>query len=290
VDCQNADIPSRIDEDLFTVGLLTGQTAIIRADGEILHKLDHSYRIVDRYIVGTQAIYNFDLEKVYDIRGKMGTVIGIMENTVYINEDKGNGYDIVTFRDGETRTIFSYNMDNPSGNVFQLMEPAHCYMIYNAGSGEFSYYNSEDEHITNSSKLLTLRHASESHSSYLMWNEDLELIYCIFTNTAELVEMSFTMMKILAAGYIAMEVTQCLSGVMRGAGDTVTPMWISIFNTVILRIPAAYLLVWLTKSPELPQGDCRMMFVSLLITWVAGACITFAMYRAGRWKGKAIVQ
>jgi hypothetical protein len=185
VDCQNADIPSRIDEDLFTVGLLTGQTAIIRADGEILHKLDHSYRIVDRYIVGTQAIYNFDLEKVYDIRGKMGTVIGIMENTVYINEDKGNGYDIVTFRDGETRTIFSYNMDNPSGNVFQLMEHAHCYMIYNAGSGEFSYYNSEDEHITNSSKMLTLRHASESHMAYLMWNDNLELTYGIFAVSAE---------------------------------------------------------------------------------------------------------
>ncbi len=185
VDCQNADIPSRIDEDLFTVGLLTGQTAIIRADGEILHKLDHSYRIVDRYIVGTQAIYNFDLEKVYDIRGKMGTVIGIIENTVYINEDKGNGYDIVTFRDGETRTIFSYNMDNPSGNVFQLMEHAHCYMIYNAGSGEFSYYNSEDEHITNSSKMLTLRHASESHMAYLMWNDNLELTYGIFAVSAE---------------------------------------------------------------------------------------------------------
>lgn len=144
-----------------------------------------SYRIVDRYIVGTQAIYNFDLEKVYDIRGKMGTVIGIMENTVYINEDKGNGYDIVTFRDGETRTIFSYNMDNPSGNVFQLMEHAHCYMIYNAGSGEFSYYNSEDEHITNSSKMLTLRHASESHMAYLMWNDNLELTYGIFAVSAE---------------------------------------------------------------------------------------------------------
>ena len=114
-------------------------------------------------------------------------------------------------------------------------------------------------------------------------------LMAIFTNTAELVEMSFTMMKILAVGYIAMEVTQCLSGIMRGAGDTVTPMWISIFNSVVLRIPAAYLLVWLTRTPELPQGDCRMMFVSLLLTWIAGACLTFVMYRLGRWKGKAII-
>lgn len=32
--------------------------------------------------------------------------------------------------------------------------------------------------------------------------------------------------------YIAMAVTQSLSGVMRGAGDTMTPMWISLVTTV----------------------------------------------------------
>ncbi len=46
----------------------------------------------------------------------------------------------------------------------------------------------------------------------------------IFTGTPELVELSRDMMGILAVGYIAMAVTQSLSGVMRGAGDTMTPM------------------------------------------------------------------
>lgn len=46
----------------------------------------------------------------------------------------------------------------------------------------------------------------------------------IFTETEELVDMSMRMMRILAVGYIAMAVTQSLSGVMRGAGDTMTPM------------------------------------------------------------------
>ena len=39
----------------------------------------------------------------------------------------------------------------------------------------------------------------------------------VFTKTPELIDLSFRMMKILAPGYIAMEVTQCLSGIMRGA-------------------------------------------------------------------------
>ena len=109
----------------------------------------------------------------------------------------------------------------------------------------------------------------------------------VFTTTPELIDMSFRMMKILAPGYIAMEVTQCLSGIMRGAGDTVTPMWISVVNTILIRVPLAYGLVALSKTPELPQGNCAMMFVSLLITWIIGALLTFILYRTGRWKKKA---
>ena len=112
-------------------------------------------------------------------------------------------------------------------------------------------------------------------------------LMAVFTETPELIDLSYHMMQILAAGYIAMEVTQCLSGIMRGAGDTVTPMWIAIINTVIVRVPLAYGLVALSKTPELPQGNCAMMYVSLLITWIIGATITFVLYRTGRWKRKA---
>ena len=62
----------------------------------------------------------------------------------------------------------------------------------------------------------------------------------IFTNTEALVEMSMNMMRILAVGYIAMAVIQCLSGVMRGAGDTMTPMWISAGHDDHHRVPLAY--------------------------------------------------
>lgn len=41
-------------------------------------------------------------------------------------------------------------------------------------------------------------------------------LMAIFTNTSELVTLSANMMRILAVGYIAMAVTQSLSGVMRG--------------------------------------------------------------------------
>ena len=112
----------------------------------------------------------------------------------------------------------------------------------------------------------------------------------IFTSTTELINLSYNMMSILIIGYIVMEVTQCLSGIMRGAGDTMTPMWISMVTSIALRIPMAYLFVNLTKTPELPKGNCYMMQVSMLITWTIGAFITFVMYKIGRWKHKAITR
>ena len=111
-----------------------------------------------------------------------------------------------------------------------------------------------------------------------------------FTDTVELVNVGMTMMRILAVGYIAVAVTQCLSGVMRGAGDTMTPMWISIVQTVVLRVPLAYLFVHLSKTPENPLGDPKCMFYSLVLSWVIGATLTVIFYRRGKWRKKAVLK
>lgn len=110
----------------------------------------------------------------------------------------------------------------------------------------------------------------------------------IFTDTVELVDLSMRMMRILAVGYIAMAVTQVLSGVMRGAGDTVTPMWLSLITTIFLRTPIAYGLAYLTRSTQYPNGRPESIFVSLLMAWVVGAMITFIFYKKGKWKEKAL--
>lgn len=113
-------------------------------------------------------------------------------------------------------------------------------------------------------------------------------LMAIFTNTGDLVTLSANMMKILAVGYIAMAVTQSLSGVMRGAGDTMTPMWISLCTTVLIRVPLAYGIAYLTRTPELPNGRYECIFISLLASWVLGALITWICYRRGKWKEKRL--
>ena len=110
----------------------------------------------------------------------------------------------------------------------------------------------------------------------------------IFTDTEELVELSMHLMQILAVGYIAMGVMQSLCGVMRGAGDTMTPMWISFFETVVLRMPLAYIMCYLSRTPELPNGKREYVMVSLLISWIVGTILSVIFYARGKWRTKAV--
>ena len=114
----------------------------------------------------------------------------------------------------------------------------------------------------------------------------------LFTREDEkdVVDLGVHMLRILALGYIAMAVTQSLSGVMRGAGDTMTPMWISIITTVIIRMPLAYGIAYFTRSEALPNGTPDSLYISLLVSWIMGALITAVFYRRGKWKEKAIIK
>ena len=76
---------------------------------------------------------------------------------------------------------------------------------------------------------------------------------------------------------------------MRGAGDTMTPMWISLMTSVFARIPLAYGIAYFTSPTGKPSdGMEECIQISLLCTWILGAVLTFIFYRVGKWKTKAI--
>lgn len=117
--------------------------------------------------------------------------------------------------------------------------------------------------------------------SMLLFGEQLMRV---FTQTPEIVEIGVGMLRILSVGYIAFAVTQTLQGVMRGAGETVIPMWISIITTVIIRMPVAYLWAYFTRSPANPAGDPLCLYGSLLTAWLAGCAMSVYFYCRGKWK------
>jgi Na+-driven multidrug efflux pump len=73
---------------------------------------------------------------------------------------------------------------------------------------------------------------------------------------------------------------------MRGAGDTVTPMWVSFASTILIRVPVAYLLAHLTTSPDAPNGKPIALFGSLMFSWVMGMVISVIVFSLGKWKKK----
>ena len=111
----------------------------------------------------------------------------------------------------------------------------------------------------------------------------------IFTDTEEIVSMSVTMLRILAPGYLFLTGVHCMAGVMRGAGDTITPMWLSIIQLFGMRVPIAYLLCYLTRSPANPNGIREMIYVSHLITFILGCIMHYIVYRRGNWKKKEVI-
>ena len=99
-------------------------------------------------------------------------------------------------------------------------------------------------------------------------------MFDLFTDTPELIELAYRMMRIMAGGYITIAVTQVLGGIMRGAGDTVTPM------------PTAYILAWYTRCEAWPIGRPEALSISLLVPWVMGAVISAIVFRRGSWRRK----
>jgi len=105
-----------------------------------------------------------------------------------------------------------------------------------------------------------------------------------FTDTQDLIDRATRIMRILAVGYILVAITQCLNGVMRGSGNTVIPMWISICNTILIRVPLAYIMVGLSRTEANPQGNPMFIYISLLISWSIGALLSIGVYASGIWK------
>ena len=113
------------------------------------------------------------------------------------------------------------------------------------------------------------------------------VLFGFFTTTPELIDLATKMIRIMAVGYICISITQVTGGVMRGCGNTVSPMWVSIIQTILLRVPIAYLIAYLTRSAEYPHGHPIALFGSLMISWILGMLISIIVFKFGKWR-KAI--
>lgn len=111
----------------------------------------------------------------------------------------------------------------------------------------------------------------------------------LFTETPEVIDMGIRFLWIMAAGYIIICVSAVLGGTIRGAGDTVAPMWISLITNVVVRVPLSYGMAYLTRSAAFPAGNPDIIYIGMLVAFICNSAATVVYYRKGKWKERAIV-
>ncbi|MCX6286442.1 MAG: MATE family efflux transporter [Bacteroidetes bacterium] len=106
----------------------------------------------------------------------------------------------------------------------------------------------------------------------------------LFTNDPVVIELGRGYLAVIGSFYILFSTMFVLNGVLRGAGDTLIPMFISLFSLWLIRIPVAYFL------SAYPSIGIYGVYWSIPIGWFFGATLSFIYFLTGRWKKKAVVK
>ncbi|HBH49238.1 MAG TPA: MATE family efflux transporter [Bacteroidales bacterium] len=103
----------------------------------------------------------------------------------------------------------------------------------------------------------------------------------VFTETTEVIEIGAEYLIIVSSCYIIFSIMFALNGVMRGAGDTLIPMFITLFSLWVIRVPFAAIL---SKSM-----DEIGIWIAVPLAWSVGSLFSFIYYRTGNWKKRVII-
>jgi len=106
----------------------------------------------------------------------------------------------------------------------------------------------------------------------------------IFTNDSNVVEIGRQYLLVVGSFYSIFAAMFLVGSVMRGAGDTLIPMFITLISLWIIRIPLAYLL---SQSSWFGRNG---IWWSIPIGWTTGLTLSYLYYLSGRWKKKAVVK
>lgn len=107
-------------------------------------------------------------------------------------------------------------------------------------------------------------------------------IMAMFTDDANVISVGYQYLIIVSSFYIVFSTMFVIGGVMRGAGDTLIPMFITLFALWVVRIPMAYFLA--------DHMGVVGIWWAIPIGWLFGMCFSYIYYLTGRWKTKVVVK
>lgn len=103
----------------------------------------------------------------------------------------------------------------------------------------------------------------------------------LFTPDELVVNSGAGYLTIVSPFYITLTAMFIIGGVMRGAGDTIVPMFITLFSLWVVRIPLAFFL-------SAKMGETGIWW-AIPIGWISGMVLSYIYYLTGRWKTKGVV-
>jgi len=104
----------------------------------------------------------------------------------------------------------------------------------------------------------------------------------LFTNDRHVIAISAILIRIAAMEQVGIALCSVIGGILKGAGDTRTPMIISTAFTWLYRLPLMYLFI---RVWEFPISYVWLLFVS---DWTWRALTFIIIYRRKKWLRKAL--
>ena len=117
----------------------------------------------------------------------------------------------------------------------------------------------------------------------------------LFTLDQSVIRIGGEYLTIVTSFYLLFTAMFVYGGVMRGAGDTIIPMFLTLFSLWIIRIPAALFLS--QDTVELfglsirgaGMGESGIWW-SIPVGWGFGLITSYLYYKTGKWKSKTVVK
>jgi putative MATE family efflux protein len=104
----------------------------------------------------------------------------------------------------------------------------------------------------------------------------------IFTTDPEVIAIGEEYLIIVSSFYLVFCLMFTTHGVLRGAGATLIPMFITLVALWVIRIPIAYILAPI-------MGETGIWW-SVPCGWIIGLSASWLYYKSGKWKNKGVVK
>lgn len=109
-----------------------------------------------------------------------------------------------------------------------------------------------------------------------------EFIVRAFTDDEEVIKVGVEYINVVGPFYIIFSIMFVLNGVLRGAGATLIPMFITLIALWLIRIPASYLMAY--------EWGRIGIWWGIPIGWTFGMGLAYIYYLSGKWKNKSVTK